>query len=105
MFTELGGTKTGRVDSSVRGDVVDLTARDADVHKLAVRQATQLGSQPLAFAPLTKCIPICFEGAVIPAALRLPVRTQWSRGSCSLRCVQVGLFHQGEVASTIRWRA
>src|SRR6266480_360217 len=29
-----------------------------------------------------------------PAALRLPVPTRWSRGSCSLRCVLSGLFHE-----------
>ena len=34
-----------------------------------------------------------------PAALRLPVPAQWSRGSCSLRCVLSGLFHQAEVAA------
>jgi hypothetical protein len=48
----------------VRGNVVDLTARDTNVQKLAVRQATQLGSLPLAFAPLLKGIPICSERTV-----------------------------------------
>jgi hypothetical protein len=42
----------------VRGDVVDLTARNTNIHKLAVRQAAQFGLQPPAFAPLLKCPPI-----------------------------------------------
>jgi hypothetical protein len=46
------GSDASRVNTSVRSDVVNLTARDADVRKLAVCQATQLGTQLLAFAPL-----------------------------------------------------
>ena len=33
-----------RIDSSVRGEVVDLTARHADVHQLPVAQVVQAGS-------------------------------------------------------------
>src|SRR5262249_40408133 len=40
------------------------------------------------------------RGGCNTAALPLPVRTQWSRGSCSSRCVQVGMFHQAKFAST-----
>ena len=58
-----------------RGNVVDFTARDADVRELVVGQAAQLTSQPLAFAPLPKRIPIFFERAVV----YLPL------GGCRLR--------------------
>jgi len=59
-----GGSDASRVYVSVGCNVVDLTAGDADVRKLAVRQATQLGTQLFAFAPRLKCIPICFERTV-----------------------------------------
>ena len=51
-------------DRAGGGDVVDLAARHSNVRKLAVRQATQLGSQLPAFAPLLECIPTRFERTV-----------------------------------------
>lgn len=34
-----GRSDASRIDTSIRGDVFDLTARDTNVYKLAVRQA------------------------------------------------------------------
>src|SRR6185295_1674455 len=60
----LGGTKAGRIDRSARDNMVNLTTRETNVRKLAVGKATQLRSQPPAFAPLLKCNPIRFERTV-----------------------------------------
>ena len=43
-----------RVDTSVRGNVVNLAARSADIHQLPVAQVGQGGAQFLAIAPLLK---------------------------------------------------
>ena len=40
MLTKLGGTKAGRIDRSVRDNVVNLTTRETNVRKLTVREAT-----------------------------------------------------------------
>ena len=64
MACSPGGSDASRVYIPVRCNVVDLTTRDTDVRKLGVRQVTQLATQPVAFAPLLKCIPICFERSV-----------------------------------------
>jgi len=75
-----------RVDSAICGNIVDLTTRDADVHQLAVRQPAQLVSQPLAFAPLTKRIPICFEGTVVlpPCDCRSELSDPVDRAHCGV---------------------
>jgi hypothetical protein len=49
-----GGSDASRVCIPVRRNVVDLTARDTDVQKFAIRQAVQFGTQPAALAPLLK---------------------------------------------------
>src|SRR6266481_1569559 len=53
-----GGSDASRVDRTVRGDVVDLAARNADVLELPVIEVRQIGSQPLALAAFLKRIPI-----------------------------------------------
>jgi hypothetical protein len=51
------------IQSSVSGDVVDLSARHADIHQLPLTQVVQAGSQPLALALLLKRTPISLEQA------------------------------------------
>ena len=53
--------------------MVDLAACDANVHKLAVRQATQLGTQPFAFCGTPEMHSNMFREDCRPAALRLRV--------------------------------
>ena len=48
------GPDASWIDISVRGDVVDLTARDADIVEISVTQVEQPGSYPLAFVPFEK---------------------------------------------------
>jgi hypothetical protein len=52
-----------RIDGAVRGDIVDLTARNADIPEFQVVEAGQIGSQPFARAPFLKCIPASPEKA------------------------------------------
>ena len=47
-----------RVNTSVRDDVVNLTARSTDVHQLPIAQIRQGGAQFPAVAPLLKSIPV-----------------------------------------------
>ena len=91
-----GGSDAARVYISVRCNVIDLTARDTDVRKLAVRQATQLGAQPSTFAPLQKCIPICFERTVdLPlCGCRSQLGSPVDRAHCGDLS---GLFHQAKL--------
>src|SRR5256885_8715581 len=53
-----GGSDTSRVERAVRGDVVDLAARNADVIEFEVIEVGQIGAQPLACAPFLKRSPI-----------------------------------------------
>ena len=39
-----GGSDAPRVDTPVRGEVLDLAARDTDIHQLPVIQAVQFGA-------------------------------------------------------------
>src|SRR5579871_1974623 len=57
------GSNAARVDGSVRGDVVDLSARGADIHQFPVAQIEQGGAEFLAFAALPKENPICPDQA------------------------------------------
>ena len=68
-----GGSDASRIHTSVRCNVVDFTAGDADVRKLAVRQATQLGTQPFAFCGTPEMHSNMFREDCRPAALRLRV--------------------------------
>src|SRR5258705_966326 len=61
--TPFGGSDASRVGTSVRGNVVNLAARSADILQLPVAQVAQGGSYPLAFTPLQKRTPISIEKA------------------------------------------
>jgi hypothetical protein len=52
-----GGSDASRIDTSVRGDIVDLAARRTDIHELPVTQVAQGGSQSPAFVPFLKTHP------------------------------------------------
>jgi hypothetical protein len=56
MSHPFGGSNASRVNTSVRGDVVDLSPRGADIHQLHVAQVGQGGAQFLALAALLKGI-------------------------------------------------
>jgi hypothetical protein len=81
-----GGPGSSRVGRSVRGDVVDLVARDTYILELPVFQAVQNRSQPLAFAPFLKRIPISPEKAGDG-----PRRC----GGLSQPCCPIGRAHRG----------
>ena len=54
---------TSRVDTSVRGDIIDLTARDADVLELPVTQVEKASLYTVAMTSLLVCIPAYPEEA------------------------------------------
>src|SRR5262249_59096495 len=51
------GSPASRVNPPVRGNIVDLAARGADIHQFPVAQTEQGGAQFLSFAALLKRIP------------------------------------------------
>src|SRR6266516_1287553 len=96
-----GGSDTSRVERAVRGDVVDLAARNADVIEFEVIEVGQIGAQPLACAPFLKRSPISpqeAEDATPSSWSCVPIRLR--RGPCSLPGSREQCFHSAESART-----
>jgi TolB-like protein/Flp pilus assembly protein TadD len=102
MSHPFGRSNASRVNTSVRSDVVDLAARDADIHQIPVTQVGQGVAQFLALAALLKDIPIFpDEAGDMPGRYGCPFQPRCAvrRAHCGVSWDGVFRRHEGAARS------